>query len=257
MSRSHARPVAQPRIRERWFQFRPKGWWRVAGIAAIATLATAAAAETPVTRVDIDLRQAGRTFVVDATFSAPVPPSVAWDVLTDFEHMDAFVPNLAESRIVARDGNVLTILQYGVARFGPFELRFESERRVTLAPFATIRSTQLRGTMDKLDSTTTFAAEGTGTRLTYHVEAIPGALFPDVIARRFLRHEIAEQFDAIVREMVRRHASGASPSRQSGSATPAPPLEDSVAARAKVRAPRPAEPTATMAPTAVAWARRG
>ncbi len=208
------------------------------------------------TRVDIDLRQAGRTFVVDATFNAPVPPSVAWAVLTDFEHMDAFVPNLAESRIVARDGNVLTILQYGVARFGPLALRFESERQVTLAPFATIHSTQLRGTMDKLDSTTTFASEGTGTRLTYHVEAIPGTLFPDVIARRFLRHEIVEQFEAIVREMVRRHAVAGAPARQGGSATPAPP-GDAVAARAMEGAPRPAEPTATVASTAVAWARRG
>jgi hypothetical protein len=238
-------------------RFLPRGWRQAACIAAIATLATAADAETPVTRVDIDLRQAGRTFVVDATFSAPVPLSVAWDVLTDFEHMDAFVPNLAESRIVARDGNVLTILQYGVARFGPFAVRFESERQVTLAPFATIRSTQLRGTMDKLDSTTTFAAEGTGTRLTYHVESIPGALFPDVIARRFLRHEIAEQFDAIVRGMVRRHADVGAPSRKGGSATPAPPLGDAVATQGKVRALRPAVPTATAAPTAVAWARRG
>jgi len=234
----------------------PGGWRRAACIAAFATLAAPAAAETPVTHVDIDLRQSGRTFVVDATFSAPVPPSVAWDVLTDFEHMDAFVPNLAESRIVARDGNLLTILQYGIARFGPLAMRFESERQVTLAPFATIRSTQLRGTMDKLDSTTTFAAEGTGTRLTYHVEAIPGALFPDVVARRFLRHEIAEQFAAIVREMVRRHAAAAAPARQGGPATPAP-LGDAVAAQAKVRAPRPAAPTATLAvaPTAVAWAR--
>jgi carbon monoxide dehydrogenase subunit G len=185
----------------------------VACIAAIAILPATGAAEPPVPRVDIDLHQSGRTFVVDATFSAPVPPSVAWDVLTDFEHMDAFVPNLAESRIVARDGNVLTILQYGVARFGPLAFRFESERQVTLAPFTTIRSTQLRGTMDKLDSTTTFASEGTGTRLTYRVEAIPGTLFPDVIARRFLRHEIAEQFDAIVREMIRRHAVAGAPSR--------------------------------------------
>jgi|FrelakmetLWP11LW_1041352.scaffolds.fasta_scaffold17419_1 hypothetical protein len=256
MPRSHAQPVARAPIREQRFRFLPRGWRQAACVAAIATLVTAAAAETPLTRVDIDLRQAGRTFVVDATFSAPVPPSVAWDVLTDFEHMDAFVPNLAESRIVARDGNVLNILQYGVARFGPFAVRFESERRVTLAPFATIRSTQLRGTMDKLDSTTTFASEGTGTRLTYHVEAIPGALFPDVIARRFLSHEIAEQFDAIVREMVRRHAAAASPSRQGGRATPAP-LGDAVAAQAKARAPRPAAPTATVAPTAVAWARLG
>ena len=234
----------------------PGGWRRAACIAAFATLAAPAAAETPVTHVDIELRQSGKTFVVDATFSAPVPPSVAWEVLTDFEHMDAFVPNLAESRIVARDGNVLTILQYGVARFGPFAVRFESERQVTLAPFATIRSTQLRGTMDKLDSITTFASEGTGTRLTYHVEAIPGALFPDVIAQRFLRHEVAEQFDAIVREMVRRHAATAAPARQGGRATPEP-LVDAVAARGMARVRSLADATGPAAPAATAWGRRG
>ena len=251
MFTSHARPIAPAGICERRFRFLPRGWRRAVCIAAIAVLPAAGAADPPATRVDIDLRQAGRTFVVDATFSAPVPPSVAWDVLTDFEHMDAFVPNLAESRIVARDGNLLTILQYGVARFGPLALRFESVRQVTLAPFATIRSTQLRGTMDKLDSTTTFTAEGTGTRLTYHVEAIPGTLFPDVIARRFLRHEIAEQFEAIVREMVRRHAVAEATSRQGGSVTPVP-RGDAVAAQARARAPRPAEPTATGAPRATA-----
>jgi hypothetical protein len=58
--------------------------------------------------------------------------------------------------------------------------------------------------MDKLESTTTFAAVAGGTRLAYHVEAIPGALYPDAITRRFLGHEVTEQFDAIAREMVRR-----------------------------------------------------
>jgi hypothetical protein len=254
MARSHAEPIDQACFRDRWNRFLPRAWRRAVCAAAIAILPVSAAAESPAVRVDIDLSQSGRTFVVDATFRAPVPPSVAWDVLTDFEHMDAFVPNLAESRIVARDVNRLTILQHGVARFGPFVLRFESERQVTLAPFATIRSTQLRGTMDRLDSTTTFAAEGTGTRLTYHVEAIPGALFPDIVARRFLRHEIAEQFDAIVREMVRRHAGTGA--RQGGRATPAP-LADAVAARGPVRARSLADATAPAAPAAAAWGRRG
>ena len=33
-----------------------------------------------------------------------MPPALAWQVLTDFERMDTFVPNLADSRIVASDG---------------------------------------------------------------------------------------------------------------------------------------------------------
>lgn len=169
-------------------------------------LAAAAPSHAEGSHADVRLSQQGRTFVIDATLEAPVAPALAWEVLTDFERMEQFVPNLADSRIIAREGNRLTILQHGVARFGPFSLRFESEREVTLVPPASIRSTQIRGTMAKLDSLTTFAASPGGTRLDYHVEVIPGALYPDAITRRFLQHEIAEQFEAIVREMVRRRA---------------------------------------------------
>ena len=178
---------------------------RALAAAAIALSALALAAEPPVPHVAIDVRQSGDIFVVDANFFAPVPPAVAWEVLTDFDRMETFVPNLVDSRIVMRDGNRLSILQHGVARFGLLSLRFESMRTVTLTPTSSIRSTQLRGTMNRLDSLTTFAPEGDGTRLRYHVEAIPGVPLPDVVTKGFLRHEIAEQFDAILREMARRH----------------------------------------------------
>ena len=157
-------------------------------------------------KADVRVTQQGRTFVIDATLDAPVPPALAWEVLTDFDRMERFVPNLAESRITARDGNQLTILQYGIARFGPLAMRFESERVVTLAPPSSIHSMQTRGTLERLDSVTTFAPSPTGTRLEYRVEAIPGALYPDMITRRFIGHEIGEQFEAIVREMARRRA---------------------------------------------------
>jgi len=225
-------------------------------IAALAVASAACANGPPAGRTDIDLHQIGRTFVIDATLRAPVTPTVAWDVLTDFEHMDAFVPNLANSRIVSREGNRLTILQHGIARFGPLAIRFESERVVTLAPPSTIRSTQVRGSMEKLDSITTFVPDGTGTRLAYHVEAIPGALFPDYIARQFLRHEIAEQFDAIVREMVRRQAASGATARAGGQATRAR-VADARGALAKARVPRWAGAAVRAAPPASAWAPRG
>jgi hypothetical protein len=175
-------------------------------IAAAAACGPAAAAEDG--RADVRIVQQGPVFVIDATLHAPVVPELAWQVLTDFERMETFVPNLADSRIVARDGPHVTILQHGIARFGPFSIRFESERVVTLAPPSSIRSVQTRGSMDKLESLTTFAPAPGGTALAYHVEAIPGALYPDVITRRFLAHEVTEQFEAIVREMVRRRDAG-------------------------------------------------
>lgn len=174
--------------------------------AALAAAAPVVAAADDAVAAEVRVSQQGRTFVIDATFDAPVPPALAWEVLTDFEGMDAFVPNLLDSRIVARDGPRLTIVQHGVARFGPLSTRFASERVVTLAPPTSIRSVQTRGTMERLESLTTFAPVPSGTRLAYHVEVVPGALYPDALTRRFLSHEVREQFEAIVREMRRRQA---------------------------------------------------
>src|SRR5512134_378933 len=84
-------------------------------IAAAAACGPAAAADDG--RADVRIVQQGPVFVIDATLHAPVVPELAWQVLTDFERMETFVPNLADSRIVARDGPHVTILQHGIARF--------------------------------------------------------------------------------------------------------------------------------------------
>ena len=174
---------------------------RAASGLLIATLAFAALADP---QVAIDVQRKGDAFEVDATLFAPVPLDVAWDVLTDFENMEKFVPNVSASRIVARDGNRLTIEQSGRARYGPLSFAFDSQRLVELTPRTQIRSTQVKGNMRRMSSVTTFVPVDGGTRLRYEVDVVPGALFPALLTERFMEHEIEEQFGAIVREMARR-----------------------------------------------------
>jgi hypothetical protein len=176
---------------------------------ACATLAAGPAVAAAAGKAVVDVQRDGETFRVDATLFAPVPLDVAWDVLTDFDGMARFVPNIATSRVVSRDGNRLTIEQRGLARFGPLAFGFTSERLIELAPRSEIRSIQTRGNMRRLESMTRFGADEGGTTLVYRVEVEPGALYPAALTERFLRDEIGEQFDAIVREMVRRHGARA------------------------------------------------
>jgi ribosome-associated toxin RatA of RatAB toxin-antitoxin module len=174
---------------------------RFALVTCIVLFAATASADT---HVAIDVTRNGDAFEVNATLFAPVPLDVAWDVLTDFESMEEFVPNVSASRIVATDGNRLTIEQQGRARFGLFSFGFDSVRRVELTPRTQIRSTQLKGNMRRMESVTTFTPADGGTRLRYQVDVVPGALFPAALTERFMEHEIEEQFGAIVKEMVRR-----------------------------------------------------
>jgi hypothetical protein len=47
------------------------------------------------------------------------------------------------------------------------------------------------------------AAEG-GARIDYQIEIVPDQWVPSSIGVRFMRHEMAEQFSALIREMERR-----------------------------------------------------
>jgi carbon monoxide dehydrogenase subunit G len=146
----------------------------------------------------------GMTYVCDVLMHAPVPAAVAWEVLTDFEHMAQWVPNVRASRVLKRERNSVTVEQHGLARYGALGFPYTSRRRIEMVEPLTVRSIQVEGSMRRFDSLMTLEPDEKGTRLTYHLEMVPGLVARAVLSRSFLEHELAEQFGAIVGEMVRR-----------------------------------------------------
>lgn len=149
-------------------------------------------------------RTANGGFAVDLVMLARVPPALAWAVLTDFEHMASFVPNLTRSQVLSSQGNLLQISQKGVARYGPFSTEFESIRDIQLTPKREIRAHGSGGNVRQMESLMQVEAADEGTRLRYHAEVLPGFWFPPWIGTALVRHETAEQFSAVISEMQRR-----------------------------------------------------
>jgi len=153
---------------------------------------------------DVSVEYRGGTYFSRATFTAPVPQTVAWEVLTDFEHMADFVPNLESSKILSREGNIWRVGQQGRADFGPFSFRFESERRIELQPRQLILARALSGSAKYMTSEMRLGREGGNTTFDYRTEMIPERWIPSSLGVNLLRHEMAEQLSAMVREMMRR-----------------------------------------------------
>lgn len=175
------------------------------GLAALAFIATASAVaqdKGPVRSIEIAKNKDG--YVANVVMFAPVAPDIAWNVLTDFDNMQKWVPNVRESKIAARDGNTMTVEQKGVARFGLLSIPYTSARRMDLDPQKSILSTQVAGSMRRLVSLMKVSPDGAGTRLDYKLEIEPAGLASTVMSKDFLEHEITEQFTAIVGEMVKR-----------------------------------------------------
>jgi carbon monoxide dehydrogenase subunit G len=176
---------------------------RAAFVLAIGLLAPAASADGG-TRVEV-VKQ-GEVYVVDAALDVAVPIAEAFAVLTDFDRMARFVPNLTESRVRSREGSRVWVEQKGVARFGLLRFPFDSVREIDLAPDESVRSRQLSGAARAALSLTRFSATGASTQIRYHAEVDPGFWLPAWISRRLIEHEVRAQFDAIAAEMLRRHS---------------------------------------------------
>jgi hypothetical protein len=179
-----------------------RAWLRSWLAFAAFALAASAAAQSPVRSIDVAYD--GETYVVKARMFAPVPQAIAWDVLTDFPNMAKWVPNVRESVIVKPGERQFTIEQRGTAKFGGLSFSYTSLREIVLNPQTTIQSTQIKGSMKRQQSLMTVSAEGDGTRLQYQLELVPSLLASAVVSPDFLKHEMEEQFTAIVGEMVRR-----------------------------------------------------
>jgi carbon monoxide dehydrogenase subunit G len=154
---------------------------------------------------DVQVVYENEMYVGRFSFVVAVPPTVAWEVLTDFDHMADFVPNLEASRVIAREAGVVHIAQRGKMDFGPFTFRFESERRVEARQReGLLIARAVSGSAKHMQSEMRLTPEAGGTRLDYRVEMVPERWIPSSLGVGFMRHELAEQFTAIAREMVRR-----------------------------------------------------
>ncbi len=174
-------------------------------LAALVALVTPACvpAVAPMPPVTVDVQHDGDVYVVVAALFAPVAPAAAWAVLTDFDHMSDFMPSLTASRVLKRVDNSVLVQQSGKTQLGTFRMPFESFREIDLAP-PTIRSRQLRGNMQRVDSTTTFIEVPGGTRIEYRVEIVPKLWMPEKVAGPLLKGEVEKQLDAILNEIARR-----------------------------------------------------
>lgn len=178
-----------------------------AGSRAIGSAAPAQVGESAAPVVQVTSRDG--VFVIDATLIAPVPLSVAWDVLTDFGAMSQYVADLESSRVVNRTGNRVQVEQRGVMRWGLLSQPFHTVREVELVEPHQVSSRVLSGTIPRATTLTRLAPVKGGTEIRHHIELALESWLPDLALVALLRSETRQQFAALVTEMQRRQDAAA------------------------------------------------
>jgi len=143
------------------------------------------------------------TVEVDFTVAATVPE--VWAVMTDFDHMSSFLPNLEVSRVLEHKDNHLKIEQKGNAYYGPFSMSFQSVRDIDLVPISRITAHTRNGSVKFMESIANIEADGEHTHVHYHASWEPAGWWSHFLGEQMVTGEVERQFLAMTQEMLRRH----------------------------------------------------
>ena len=174
-------------------------------LALLCLFATPARADAdPAIRVAVRV-QHGEAFV-DVDFHVRATPQEVWAVITDYDHATEFISKLQKSVILSRTRDTLLVSQKGIMGWGPFSVPIETVTEIHLTPYEKLESHLVSGNMRKSEAVTRLIADASGTRVVYHLEAIPDVWMPPLIARALVEHETRARFRQLVEEILRRKA---------------------------------------------------
>ena len=175
----------------------------------IAALALAAAPGTQgAAPADVSIRTAreGDFVTVSASAVMRVDQRIAWAVLSDYDHLANFIPDVKSSRVVSRDGNKVRVEQIGEVGFIFYKQAVTVILEVHEEPLRRITARGVEGNVKGLESYYELHALGPEVRLDYVGRFDPDFSIPPLIGMPVLRRVIERRFRAMVEEIQRRDA---------------------------------------------------
>ena len=180
-----------------------KAWvvaWVVAWVMCVSMAATAQA-------IHIETAGQGELVTITASAELRVDAGTVWSVISDYDHLAEFIPDLRRSRVVERDGNRLLVEQTGAFGFLFFQQQVEIKLEVLESPPGRIVARAVGGNFKEMEGRYELENLPTGAvRLSYFGRLVPDFSVPDIIGRMVVRRVLAKQFTAMVNEILRRDA---------------------------------------------------
>ena len=191
---------------------------RICAGALIAVCAMPAARGQPAVdtaaHVRIETSRDGEFVTVAASAGMQVSPRVAWEVLSDYDHLADFIPDISSSRVVSRDGNNVVVAQKGKIGFFFYKQPIDVTLSVIEDPPSRITARAAGGNIRELETRYELKVSDSGTTLAYAGRFIPAFSIPPVIGMPLLRLLIERRFRAMVDEILRRDLLARAPPTQ-------------------------------------------
>lgn len=155
------------------------------------------------------VRRDGATFFeVNATAFTRAAPQQAWAVLTDYDRLADFVPDLLESRVVSRHATEAIVEQHSAPGFLFVSQSIRLRLRVVEQPVTEIDVALIEGDMQHYAAHWALEPERLGgidgTRVSFRGAMEPDFFVPPLVGRPIVQAQVRKMVEAVMVEIERR-----------------------------------------------------
>ncbi len=166
--------------------------------------AARATAEQPPATVSV--REANGVYSVSARFEIAQPPSVALAVLTDYEQIPRFMPDVETSVVRERRAAQVVVAQEAVARLMMFSKRLYLVLEIEERPDALVFTDRSGLSFVRYEGAWRLSQRDGRTSITYELVAEPSFEVPGVVLKHLLRRDSGRMVERLQREIAARAA---------------------------------------------------
>ncbi len=139
---------------------------------------------------------------VRGELTLPVSMGRLWEVLTDYDHLADFIPNLQHSEVLRRDKHSLLLRQEGKIWLPFYRRKVEAVFKVQEVPPKAILFEAVEGDFLLYKGSWEMEKQEEGTKVTYQVTAEPNFWMPRWVINELERQTLKATFRAIIRRCL-------------------------------------------------------
>lgn len=172
--------------------------------AVLVAMAAAGPLAAPAAAPAIAVSEAGGVYRVTASFAVAQPAAIVVGVLTDFERIPEFMPDVRSSNVLERSAAGTIVEQSAVARFMMFSKRVHLVLEVTEED-GTIKFRDRCGkSFASYEGAWVVSEQDTLTVVDYQLTARPSFDVPGFVLKRLLKRDAGQLIDRLTVEIARR-----------------------------------------------------
>ena len=186
---------------------------RVLAIAALLVSPVVAAAEEREGGAPVTVTRADGAYVVKAQFEVAQPAAEVIAVLTDYDGIPRFLPDIRRSVVRSREGSRTTVEQEAVSSVMMFSRRVHLLLEIDESSDALVFRDTSGRSFERYEGAWRVSPSGEATLVRYELEAKPAFSVPEFVLMRLFRRDSRETITRIIAEIARRAEPAAFTSR--------------------------------------------